>query len=186
MTETPQLLAKADQGTYQSIWLLSAEGKRRGMRLSGLKKPLSKVRYCLRIIRFFVWLDADLNFWLTHTESGETEKITQLERRYDTPDDFHWSPDSQWLAFSAQATNRNRQLYLYSIADNSLQTITDDRTNSHTPIWTPSGKWLVFLSERFYNSRVTNPFGQNQPKPFSNKNMGIFMYALEPEVPWAF
>lgn len=186
MAETPQLLAKSDQGTYQSIWLLSAEGKKESHEIVRSEKTIIEGPVVSPDNRFFVWLDADLVLWLSHIKSGETEKITQLERRYETPDDFDWSPDSQWLAFSAQAENRNRQLHLYSIIDNSLQTITDDRTNSHMPLWSPDGKWLVFLSERFYNSRVMNPFGQNQPKPFSDKNQGIFMYALNPGAIWPF
>ena len=135
---------------------------------------------------FFVWVDASSTVWLTQTRTGDSEIIRQFETRNHHPYDFSWSPDSQWLTFSAPALNLNSQIFLYNLSENKLTPITDDRTDSHNPIWSPSGKWLMFLSERFYNSKVPSPMGLNQPEPYTDATTGMFMYAMDPEAIWPF
>ena len=112
--------------------------------------------------------------------------IKQFEPQLFDPDQFSWSPDSQWLAFSAQAGNLKSQIHLYSLSDNQVTPVTSNRTDSYYPLWSPSGKWLMFISQRFYHSIVDHPFDPYQSEPYSEANKGIFMYAMDPEAIWPF
>ena len=186
LTETSHLLAIASEGVYQSFWLLPVSGGQNAIKIHQTDKTVMYGPVVSPDNEFFVWSDALSRVWLTHIRSGESEIIREFETRYNEPHDFSWSPDSQWLTFAAQASNLNDQIYLYNLLENTLTTITDDRTNSHLPLWSPSGKWLIFVSQRFFSSRVPTPNGLNQPEPYSDATTGIFMYAMDPEAIWPF
>lgn len=186
LSETSYLLAVASEGIYQSFWLLPVSGGQNAIKIHQTDRTVVHGPTVSPDNEFFVWSDALSRVWLTHIHSGESEVIRAFETRYSEPHDFSWSPDSQWLTFAAQASNLNDQIYLYSLSENTLTTITDDRTNSHLPLWSHSGKWLMFVSQRFFSSRVTTPNGLNQPEPYSDTTTGIFMYAMDPEALWPF
>ncbi|AMO58686.1 hypothetical protein GZ77_17700 [Endozoicomonas montiporae] len=180
------LLGVAWEGIHQSFWLLPADGSNQPVKIHQTDKTVEVEPVLSPDNEFFVWTDSTATVRLTHIQSGVTETIKQFEPDVMDPGHFSWSPDSQWLAFSHRAKNLKQQIYLYSLSDNTLTAITSDRTDSHTPVWSPSGKWLMFISQRFFNSRVSNPFDTNQPEPYSEQTKGIFMYAMNPEAIWPF
>lgn len=60
------------------------------------------------------------------------------------------SPDSNWIAFTATATEGSSDSYIFTIsADGSRETaaITLSGRNTH-PTWTPNGQHLLFVNER--------------------------------------
>ena len=56
--------------------------------------------------------------------------------------------------------------------------LTSDRVDNYSPVFSPDGKWLYFISDRTFNSKVMSPWGLNQPEPYYDKTSKIYMLAL--------
>lgn len=59
-----------------------------------------------------------------------------------------WSPDEQYIAFSAQAGGFT-DLYLYDLTAGQMKKLTDDPYADLMPVWSPDGKYIAFSTERF-------------------------------------
>ena len=56
--------------------------------------------------------------------------------------------------------------------------LTNDRVDSYSPAWSPDGKWLYFLSDRYFRSAVGSPWGPRQPEPYFDKTTKIYAIGL--------
>jgi TolB protein len=59
-----------------------------------------------------------------------------------------WSPDGQRLALTLSRKDGNVDIYVLSLADQTLIRITDDAGIDTEPVWTADGKSLYFTSDR--------------------------------------
>ena len=125
---------------------------------------------------YLAYDDKNSDLWILDLESGEQTKLNQLREGIG---DFAWSPDSRFLAFEAVARNTYRQLILYDLDGERQIELTSDRTNSMSPVFSPDGKWLYFLSDRNLRSLVGSPWGPRQPEPYFDRPIEIFQIALE-------
>ena len=82
-------------------------------------------------------------------------------------DDYGWSPDSLWVCYTMVATNRNSQVFLYSLEGKKKFAVSDDFYNNLNPCFDANGDYLYYLSSRnfdvamdFYedNHVIANPF----------------------------
>jgi tricorn protease len=67
-----------------------------------------------------------------------------------------------------------------------ISELTDARVDSYTPAWSPDGKWLYFLSDRWFRSAVDSPWGPRQPEPFFDKTTKIYAIGLTGKEPFPF
>lgn len=126
---------------------------------------------------WLVFDDKDQRLWLFNFESKEARCIAESEA-WGGFDDWSWSPDSQWIAYVAPCDNLFSQIRLYSLASGETVVLTSDRVDSYNPIWSPDGKWLYFLSDRYFESRVASPWGPRQPEPYFDKTTKIYHVPL--------
>lgn len=131
-----------------------------------------------------VWVDNDSKLWLHEIETAKTTLVASSPR--DGLQDFSWSPDSKWLAYTDPASNQVQQIHLYRIEDGSHTAVTSDRVESYSPAWSPDGKWLYFLSDRELRSLVSSPWGVRQPEPFFTETAKIYALALTKDQRWPF
>lgn len=90
-----------------------------------------------------------------------------------------WSPDSKWLAYSLQASNRVEVLHLYNL-DNKTQTaITDKWYDSYCPRFSSDGKYLYFISSRDFNPT----YGRKEWNFVYNNISRIYMVILSKDTP---
>jgi tricorn protease len=89
-----------------------------------------------------------------------------------------WSPDSAWLAYVVPSANFFDRIKLVHVADGESVDLTDDRTESYAPVWSPDGKWIYFLSDRHLVSAVPSPWGPRQPEPFFASPTSLYAVAL--------
>jgi hypothetical protein len=65
-----------------------------------------------------------------------------------------WSPDGNKLAFTAVETSGKNDLYVWNLAEETLEKLTNDFYDDRDPAWFPAGDKIVFTSDR-------TPFGKN-------------------------
>ena len=111
--------------------------------------------------------------WVMDRRGGEARKLTDLKSG---TGDYVWSPDGTKLALTIQdqpdtsktktakpividryqfkadvqgyLLNQRTHLYLYDIASGKLDTLTSGNYNEGSPVWSPDGKQLAFVSNR--------------------------------------
>ena len=65
--------------------------------------------------------------------------------------DYVWSPDSKWIAYSKNNPAYFASIYCYSLDKGKVYRITTSLTDDYNPIFDPKGKYLYFLSSRTFN-----------------------------------
>jgi tricorn protease len=178
MPDGKSILALSDETGELEFVKLDASG-------SGEEEPLTSDGKVFRYEgvpspdgKHFVYDDKDLELWIYDLEKKKSRRIARSERYgfYH----FSWSPDSRWLAYVSTAENLHSQIKLYSLDTGKTTALTSDRVDSESPAWSADGKWIYFLSDRYFRSLVRSPWGARQPEPFFDKTTKIYMAALQP------
>ncbi len=81
----------------------------------------------------------------------EVEKSPLWEIHY-----FNWSPDSKWIVYAVQDTNRFSVLKLYNLETKKKTQITEAWFNSYNPVFSDDGKYLFFTSQRSFDPIYSN------------------------------
>ncbi|HSG07165.1 MAG TPA: PDZ domain-containing protein [Longimicrobiales bacterium] len=100
--------------------------------------------------------------------------------------DFSWSGDGRWIAYSKNAANGMSSIWLYSFDSGSRTQVTSDMTRDFSPAFDPKGRYLYFVSardfafsgsgssfrSRIYAASLKADFGQIFP-PLSDEEAGV-------------
>jgi tricorn protease len=62
--------------------------------------------------------------------------------------DYVFSPDGAWLAFTKMERSFNESIFLYHLAGQKTHRLTSELTEDFNPSFDPAGKYLYFLSHR--------------------------------------
>ncbi|MFZ2055398.1 MAG: hypothetical protein WAU81_14515, partial [Candidatus Aminicenantales bacterium] len=126
--------------------------------------------------RSIAFADKDNQLWVYSLDKKTLSRVAESSNGMF--DDLAWSADSQWLAFVQTADNSFQQVMLLNTATGQISELTDNRVDSYSPAWSPDGKWLYFLSDRYFRSAVGSPWGPRQPEPYFDKTTKIYALAL--------
>lgn len=69
-------------------------------------------------------------------------------------DDYAWSPDSRWIAYTQVGTNRNSRVYLYSLETGTSTPVTSEFYDNLHPAFDGNGDYLYFLSSRNFDLQM--------------------------------
>jgi tricorn protease len=176
MPDGKSLLVLSDETGELEFWKVPANGvgdpeqltnDGNVFRFDGLPSPNGK---------WIVFDDKNQKLWLYNIDE---KKMTQIgSSEFDGFGGFNWSPDSKWIAFVQYAENQYPQIKLYHLTDGKSIVLTRDRVDSYNPVWSSDGKWIYFLSDRFFQSLVGSPWGARQPEPFFDKTTKIYSISL--------
>ena len=99
--------------------------------------------------------DADRKLWVLEVESGKAKYIDT--EGYAPPGRTiypEWSPDSKWIAYTKRLDNHYNAIWVYSIESGKTHAITDGLSDSRSPGWDKSGKYLYFLASTDFGLNV--------------------------------
>jgi len=97
--------------------------------------------------RKIAYTDKRLNLWYVDLEKKLPVKV--FHDRFTGPQQIFqaaWSPDSKWLAYTQQEVSHMRSVFLYSLETGQSQRVTDGMSESFSPTFDRSGKYLYFLA----------------------------------------
>lgn len=101
------------------------------------------------------------------------------QSKFGSLQDFNWSPDSKYIAFSDELHNDISAIYMYSLEDGSTKQLSNNFFDSHDPAFSDNGNYLYFVSGRTFRPTV-GEFEWNYS--YSNTST-IYGYALKKDVP---
>ena len=93
-----------------------------------------------------------------------------------------WSPDSRWVAYSKGGRNLSNSAYLYSLEQKKVFPVTNSFYNDFNPAFDQNGKYLYFLSQRFFHPSS----GQFDQRFNYHNATGIFAVTLKAGEPSPF
>lgn len=64
---------------------------------------------------------------------------------------FDWSPDSQFIAFTAQIDGPSSDIYIFSLQDKTIRRLTDEPENIYGLDWAPNGLGMLY--------QISSPIG---------------------------
>lgn len=81
--------------------------------------------------------------------TGLLSNETILVEGWDARSGIQWSPDSKWLAYSMRDLNFNSEIYIQAASgDNDPVNISMHPRGDQSPVWSPDGSKLGFISVR--------------------------------------
>jgi tricorn protease len=90
--------------------------------------------------------DANHALWLVHVNGAPPQRIA--EDPYAEIRDAAFSPDGRWLAYSTQRPTGLRAIHLNELATGSDTIVSSAMESDCSPMFTPDGRLLVFISQR--------------------------------------
>jgi tricorn protease len=112
-----------------------------------------------------------------------TKAVTEIAYNPDAPiEEYAWSPDSQWIAWTRQQIGTVASIQLYSVASQKTVAATDPWYDARQPAFSDDGKWLLFASARdfhpIYSDTEWNHAYQNMQR--------VYLLALAKDTPSPF
>lgn len=94
--------------------------------------------------------DLEQRLHVMDVESGDLETVP-VHPGWEI-NDYVFSPDSKWLAFTMPRTwGWNSAVMVYGLETKAVGTVSTEFTGDHSPAWDPEGKYLYFVSSRRYD-----------------------------------
>jgi tricorn protease len=131
--------------------------------------------------------------WMAHTDKRGRTWLMDLATRsnvviddagksgIDQNEQVVWSPDSRNIAFVRVGSREQReQIALFNVETKAMDFVTTDRYGAGSPVFSPDGKWLYFLSARHFNLGNGSPWGDRNMGPVFDKRVGVYAIALQP------
>lgn len=174
------LIAFSDESDEVELWKLSASGDQ--------TLPREQLTRDGQVLRWDSVASPD-GKWIAHNDKFRRlhlfDTVTKTNQTLAMSPDgdigwIHWSHDSRYLVYTFPAPNSLSQLRLYDTKTGQTTNVTTDRYDSYAPTFSPDGRFLYFLSNRAFASRVSGPWGSRQPEPYFDKQTQLFALALQP------
>jgi tricorn protease len=95
-----------------------------------------------------IYRDNHLQLFALDVASGKTQKIsTDVRRQWGYgATDVATSPDGEWLAYTREEANFNRNLYLYNFDSREQVLLTNGMADAGSPAFSPEGDLLYFTA----------------------------------------
>lgn len=99
--------------------------------------------------RKLAYADKRQRLFVIDVDSGSPREVDKAQ--FDDFNEYTFSPDSSWLAYSKANGAGLSEIWLYSLAEGKAFAATESTSNAFSPVFDPQGRWLYFFSNRDYN-----------------------------------
>ncbi|MCA1247072.1 S41 family peptidase, partial [Massilia sp. MS-15] len=180
--------AFVDSTGENEIWRFAADGSGKGERLTLDGASHRSGIYPSPDGKYLAHTDKKGRTWLLDLQARTNLIIDDAKQvGADGPDQVVWSPDSRNLAFVRVGSSEQRnQIGMYHLPSKTKDFVTTDRYTADSPVFSPDGKWLYFLSARHFNVANGGPWGDRNMGPVFDRRVGIYALALQPGVRFPF
>ena len=112
-----------------------------------------------------------------------SKKVTEIAKSdAGELDDFAWSPDSKWIAYTNAKMSEFSQIFIYNVDNQKTEAVTDTWFNSENPTFDKNGKYLYFTSERDYRPTYSSVEWNYAYREMSR----VYMITLQKDTPSPF
>ena len=95
-----------------------------------------------------VFWDKRQRLYYVDIDARQPVRVDQADYGFDG--EPAWAPDSRWISYAKNEQNQAAAIYLYSLDQSQATRVTQDFYNNTNPAFDQDGKYLYFLSDRFY------------------------------------
>ena len=148
----------SDASGEEQVWLAPAAGGAPRQLTKDHTGPLGPIAWSPDG-RWLATSDREMRILLVDAATGAFTTVDQGDRggSYDLVlDEFRFSPDSRWLAFSRYESNWNSAVWLYDITARRATRVTSTEMNCYAPAFDRDGKYLVWLADRSFEATGVN------------------------------
>ncbi|RYY58134.1 MAG: protease [Chitinophagaceae bacterium] len=163
-------------GEYE-VWKMSADGSDTAVQVTRNSKVLINMYAVSPDEKLIAYKDKNETFHVAEVSSGKI--IYKLDSLPGSIEEFSWSPDNRFLAYTEALENTNLRISVLDRSTWKSTPITTDRLNSYQPSWTADSSWVYFVSERHLVSTVTSPWGSRAPEPYYTQTKHLYALALD-------
>ncbi len=126
------------------------------------------------------WTDRLQRLQYVDVASKQVKLVTQAEAF--EINNFVWSPDSNWIAYTMPEVRAFPRVYLHSLADGKNTPVTDAFYASFSPCFSGDGKYLFFVSARDFSPT----YGQTEFNHIYTNMQRIYFTTLAKSTPSPF
>ncbi|HMP82329.1 MAG TPA: PDZ domain-containing protein [Verrucomicrobiota bacterium] len=100
-----------------------------------------------------LWIDQAMKIWVYDFDTKSAKQIDHQLWMLNSALTFftvNWSPDSRWIAYGGEQTNRNSAIVLYDYQNHVRHQVTSGFYSDDFPVFDPDGKYLYFITGRTF------------------------------------
>ncbi len=130
--------------------------------------------------KFMLYFDRTLQLKMVDVETGKTTVVTMADRNEIRS--YSFSPDSKWITYDKEGENGLGAVWVYNLETAKNHQLTNDSFNDGSPVFSPDGKYIYFVSDRDFNLA----FSSFEFNYVYNKSTRIYAMALKADGPKLF
>ncbi len=136
----------SDRTGEDEIYIQSQDGKEDAIQLTDHSDTYKWDPSWSPDSKYITWSDKMNRLNMVEVSS---KKVTVVaENKTGEMDDYCWSGDSRWIAYTMPSTFGVSQIHIYNVASGKDETVTDAFYNCSGPTFDKNGKYLYFSSQR--------------------------------------
>jgi len=166
-----------DRSGEKQIWRFPSDGKTGGEVLTSDKGIDRLDMYPSPDGAYIAHTDRGGNLWLLNLTTKENRLIDS--NNYSSWPTVTWAGDSKTIAISRSNSDlRLTQILLYSLETKQKTQITSDKYQSWSPVFSPDGRWMYFLSDRHFQVGNSSVWATRDMGPYFDRKTKVYAIAL--------
>ncbi len=139
----------SDASGEDEIWVVPQDGSAPATKLTSGDDTYMYQPYWSPDGKKLMWADKKLRLRIVDVASKNiTDAATAEGFEFN---DYVWSPDSRWIAYTRPEVETMNRVYLYSLESGKSIDVTDPWYTSGSPAFSPDGAYLYFVSSRDFS-----------------------------------